>query len=55
MAPGGTHVEEYRWQLTRLGRSHVAEYLGTYRELYPRVPTGGLDALLEDAPQGDTP
>jgi transcriptional regulator with XRE-family HTH domain len=49
-APGGTHVAEYRWRLTQLGRHHVAEFLGTYRELYPRVPTAGLDALLDDTP-----
>lgn len=46
MAPGGTHVAEYRWRLTQLGRRHVAEFLDVYRELYPRVCTTGLDALL---------
>jgi transcriptional regulator with XRE-family HTH domain len=45
-APGGTHVAEYRWRLTQLGRRHVAEFLGAYRELYPRVCTTGLDTLL---------
>lgn len=48
MAPGETHVAEYRWRLTQLGRRHVAEFLGAYRELYPRVRTTGLDALLDD-------
>ena len=48
MAPGGTHVAEYRWRLTQLGRRHVAEFLDVYRELYPRVRTAGLDALLDD-------
>jgi transcriptional regulator with XRE-family HTH domain len=50
MAPGGTHVAEYRWRLTQLGRRHVAEFHGAYRELYPRVRTAGLDALLDDTP-----
>jgi hypothetical protein len=50
MAPGGTHVAEYRWRLTQLGRRHVAEFLGAYRELYPRVRTAGLDVLLSDTP-----
>src|SRR6266699_217832 len=48
MAPGGTHVTEYRWRLTQLGRRHVAECLDVYRELYPRVCTAGLDAFLDD-------
>jgi transcriptional regulator with XRE-family HTH domain len=46
MAPGGTHVAEYRWRLTSLGRGHVVEYLDVYRDLYPRVDTTGLDALV---------
>ena len=50
MAPGGTHVAEYRWRLTQLGRRHMAEFLDVYRELYPRVSTAGLDALLDDTP-----
>jgi transcriptional regulator with XRE-family HTH domain len=50
MAPGGTHVAEYRWRLTQLGRRHVAEFLDAYRELYPRVRTAGLDTLLDDTP-----
>ena len=48
MAPRGTHVAEYRWRLTQLGRRHVAEFLDVYRELYPRVRTAGLDALPDD-------
>ncbi|MDF5758377.1 helix-turn-helix transcriptional regulator [Spongiactinospora sp. TRM90649] len=50
MAPGDTHVAEYRWRLTRLGRRHVAEYLDVYRQLYPRALTIGLDALAGDMP-----
>jgi transcriptional regulator with XRE-family HTH domain len=50
MAPGETHVAEYRWRLTQLGRRHVTEFLGAYRELYPRVRTAGLDAILGDTP-----
>ena len=50
MAPGGTHVAEYRWRLTQLGRRHVAQFLDVYRELYPRVSTAGLDAFLDDTP-----
>ena len=48
MATGGTHVAEYRWRLTQLGRRHVAEFLDVYRELYPRVSTAGLDTFLGD-------
>ena len=48
MAPEGTHVAEYRWRLTQLGRRHVAEFLDVYQELYPRVRTAGLDTLLDD-------
>ncbi|WP_228563268.1 RNaseH domain-containing protein [Catenulispora rubra] len=36
MAPGGTHVAEYRWRLTALGRAHVTE-----------CPDGRRDALAE--------
>ncbi|GAB3943549.1 hypothetical protein GCM10029976_066330 [Kribbella albertanoniae] len=43
-APCGTHVSEYRWRLTPLGRRHLAEYLDIYRELYPHVDTAGLSA-----------
>ncbi len=50
MAPGGTHVAEYRWRLTRLGRRHIAEYLDLYRRLYPRVNTTGLDTLAGEIP-----
>ncbi|QMU67110.1 helix-turn-helix domain-containing protein [Streptacidiphilus sp. P02-A3a] len=46
LAPGGTHVAEYRWRLTQLGRRHVVEYLDVYRELYPRTNTTGLDGLM---------
>lgn len=46
-APGATHVLEYRWRLTQLGRRHVAEYLQTYRDRYPGVETAGLEAIAE--------
>ncbi|MFJ5843583.1 hypothetical protein [Streptomyces sp. NPDC092903] len=49
MAAGGTHVDEYRWRLTRLGKRHVAEYLDLYRELYPRVDTTGLGPFPADS------
>lgn len=50
MAPGGTHVSEYRWRLTQLGLRHVSEYLHVYRDLYPSVITTGLEAIAGDAP-----
>ncbi|WNV84884.1 helix-turn-helix transcriptional regulator [Umezawaea sp. Da 62-37] len=50
MAPGGTHVAEYRWRLTRLGRRHVAEYLPIYRELYSHIATAGLDDIADGKP-----
>ncbi|MCF4123026.1 helix-turn-helix domain-containing protein [Antribacter sp. KLBMP9083] len=46
-APGDTHVLEYRWRLTRLGRRHVAEYLATYQELYPGEETAGLEEIAD--------
>ncbi|GAA0400546.1 hypothetical protein GCM10009541_49610 [Micromonospora gifhornensis] len=46
MAPDDTHVDEYRWRLTSLGRAHVVEYLDVYRELYPRVDATGLESLV---------
>ncbi len=49
MASEGTHVAEYRWRLTQLGRRHVVEYLDIYREVYPSVPTTGIDALAADS------
>ncbi|MEU4604461.1 helix-turn-helix transcriptional regulator [Kribbella sp. NPDC023972] len=48
-APGGTHVAEYRWRLTPLGRRHLAEYLDIYRELYPRVDTAGLSSSSSES------
>ncbi|MEV3949090.1 helix-turn-helix transcriptional regulator [Streptomyces halstedii] len=50
MAPGGTHVSEYRWRLTQLGLRHVAEYLHVYRDLYPSVNTTELEAIAGNAP-----
>ncbi|WP_309114760.1 helix-turn-helix domain-containing protein [Saccharothrix sp.] len=50
MAPGGTHVVEYRWRLTPLGRRHVAEFLHVYRELYSHIDTAGLDRLAAGEP-----
>lgn len=35
MAPGDTHVLEYRWHATALGRQHIATYLHVYTEMYP--------------------
>lgn len=49
MASEGTHVAEYRWRLTRLGRRHVVEYLDVYRELYPSVDTTGIGALAAES------
>lgn len=45
LAPGRTHVAEFRWRLTDLGRRHVAEFAGTYRQRYPRVDFVGLERL----------
>ncbi len=46
LAPGGTHVAEFRWRLTDLGRRHVVEFAGTYRLRYPRVDCSGLESLF---------
>ncbi|MFI7650616.1 helix-turn-helix domain-containing protein [Micromonospora sp. NPDC049460] len=46
LAPGGTHVAEFRWRLTDLGRRHVVEFTGTYRQRYPRVDCSGLESLV---------
>ncbi|MEW2488244.1 helix-turn-helix transcriptional regulator [Streptomyces sp. NPDC048411] len=35
MAPGDTHVLEYRWHATVLGQQHIAAYLHVYAEMYP--------------------
>ncbi|WP_230396306.1 XRE family transcriptional regulator [Streptomyces blattellae] len=35
MAPGDTHVLEYRWHATALGQQHIAAYLHVYAEMYP--------------------
>ncbi|MEV7107227.1 helix-turn-helix transcriptional regulator [Streptomyces atroolivaceus] len=35
MAPGDTHVLEYRWHTTGLGQQHIASYLHVYSEMYP--------------------
>lgn len=37
MAPGDTHVLEYRWHATALGRQHIAAYLHIYTDIYPNV------------------
>ncbi|GIH72572.1 hypothetical protein Mth01_48250 [Sphaerimonospora thailandensis] len=50
MAPEDTHVAEYRWRLTQLGRRHIAAYLNVYRQLCPRVNTTGLDVRASDIP-----
>ncbi len=48
VAAGGTHVAEYRWRLTGLGRKHVAAYVDTYRSVYPAVDTTGLESFARD-------
>lgn len=35
MAPGDTHVLDYRWHATVLGLQHIAIYLHVYAEMYP--------------------
>ncbi|MGW6504294.1 helix-turn-helix transcriptional regulator [Nonomuraea angiospora] len=35
MAPGDTHVLEYRWHATALGQQHIAAYLHVYTDMYP--------------------
>ncbi|MCX5303178.1 helix-turn-helix domain-containing protein [Streptomyces sp. NBC_00160] len=37
MAPGDTHVLEYRWHITTLGQQHIASYLHVYTEMYQRA------------------
>lgn len=54
-APGGTHVLEYRWRLTQLGRHHVAEYLPTYRDRYPDVDTTALEAVADNPEMAGPP
>ncbi|MEE2041570.1 helix-turn-helix domain-containing protein [Nocardiopsis sp. CT-R113] len=39
MAPQGTHVLEYRWHLTEVGRAHLVAYWEVYADLYPEVDT----------------
>jgi hypothetical protein len=39
MAPGDTHVLEYRWHTTALGQQHIASYLHVYTEMYPAAAT----------------
>ncbi|GII89732.1 hypothetical protein Ssi03_77220 [Sphaerisporangium siamense] len=39
MSEDGTHVREYRWHLTELGRRHVLEYAHQYRTIYPKLDT----------------
>lgn len=46
LADGGTHVEEFRWRLTDLGRHHVAAFADLYRRRYPRVDCTGLAGLV---------
>ncbi|MDZ5446060.1 helix-turn-helix transcriptional regulator [Micromonospora sp. 4G57] len=46
LAPGGTHVAEFRWRLTDLGRRHVVEFTGIYGQRYPRVDCTGLESLV---------
>ncbi|WP_344242603.1 helix-turn-helix transcriptional regulator [Actinocorallia libanotica] len=48
MADDGTHVREYRWQLTDLGRRHTLEYLHRYRTIYHNSddPDGTDDIVI---------
>ncbi|GGM66562.1 hypothetical protein GCM10011608_59820 [Micromonospora sonchi] len=46
LAAGGTHVEEFRWRLTDLGRHHVVSFADLYRHRYPRVDCAGLEGLV---------
>lgn len=46
MAPDSSHVLEYRWHLTEVGRAHLVAYWGVYRELYPQVDTGPVDGRV---------
>lgn len=46
MAPGNTHVLEYRWHLTAVGRAHLVAYWGVYRDLYPDVDTGAMEGRV---------
>jgi DNA-binding XRE family transcriptional regulator len=39
MAPGDTHVLEYRWHATPLGQQHITAYLHVYADMYPAVPS----------------
>ncbi|MFJ5594775.1 helix-turn-helix transcriptional regulator [Streptomyces noursei] len=39
MADGDTHVVEYRWHATSLGRRHADEYRERYARLYPTITT----------------
>ncbi|WP_329025688.1 helix-turn-helix transcriptional regulator [Streptomyces sp. NBC_00690] len=42
MAPGDTHVLEYRWHATPLGQQHIAAYLHVYAEMYPTATSPPL-------------
>jgi len=46
LAAGGTHVAEFRWRLTDLGRHHVVSFADLYRRRYPRVDCAGLEGLV---------
>ncbi|MFI9552728.1 helix-turn-helix transcriptional regulator [Nonomuraea endophytica] len=37
MAPGDTHVIEYRWHATTLGMQHIVAYHHIYTDIYPNV------------------
>lgn len=46
LAAGGTHVEEFRWRLTDLGRQHLAAFADLYRRRYPRVDCTGIEGIV---------
>lgn len=46
-AADGSHVTEYRWRLTDLGRRHVAEYSEVYRQMYPRASAAVVEPPRE--------
>ncbi|MBR7833291.1 helix-turn-helix transcriptional regulator [Actinospica durhamensis] len=54
-AEDGSHVLEYRWCLTPLGRRHVVEYLPAYQELYPHVEVPALGWAPGAHQCGDSP
>jgi len=48
MAADGSHVREYRWQLTQLGTRHILEYSQQYAEIYPNPGIGPRGDIVSD-------